>query len=577
MKHSLLIVTLLIPEIIYCQDIEQTLEEGKKTIRQDPIAVSGSIGAASVIYKANGIQPRRDPFYWITNANLTFLLFNKISVPFNAVVTQQDKNYSHGLGKFSQPFNQFGISPKYKWLTIHAGYRSLEFSEYTLSGAVFLGAGAEVSPAKGWLSGTAFYGRFKKAIPNGGTEGVIVSLPAYQRMGGGAKLKVGTSTNHGELVFIQIKDDIFSIPFDTIIRETPRENKILSVNTKQAITQQFRFEGQIALSLLTKNLYGDNFMLEKYHFVNQIFDPKFSTQFNKAITASAEYTPDQLSFGLKYKRIDPDYKTLGAIFLTNDLEELSLNSSYSFPNNKINFQVAAGLQKNNLDNKQLLTSRRFINSTHISINLSPHFNINANYSNFSSNTLPVRNVFSDSIKFVQLTQNANFFTSYSVGENTKQIFSLLGAYQQSGGNREPESDFYNATGSYNIYFSDIGLGTNISFLYNQIGSNKRDINETFGPVFGLQKRLLKSRLRLCINTSFQNNLANHLLTNKDLNFNLQITYSLSTNQSLRMDCIYLERKAMRSGAQQFNETRIGLGYTYTFAAKSKIKLIKDSK
>ena len=48
--------------------------------------------------------------------------------------------------KFYQPFNQFGISPKYKWATLHLGYRNLTYSNYTLAGHRILGAGFDLKP-----------------------------------------------------------------------------------------------------------------------------------------------------------------------------------------------------------------------------------------------------------------------------------------------------------------------------------------------------------------------------------------------------------------------------------------------
>lgn len=96
------------------QDLEQSVKDAKTVLKQEPASLNGSIGANTVFYKANGIVPRRDLFYWVFTANLNLTLFNKISLPFTAVVTQQDKNYSSGLDKFSQPFNQFGISPRYR-------------------------------------------------------------------------------------------------------------------------------------------------------------------------------------------------------------------------------------------------------------------------------------------------------------------------------------------------------------------------------------------------------------------------------------------------------------------------------
>lgn len=89
------------------QDIEKSVSEAKNLFKADPVSITGSIGANAVGYKSYGIQPRRDPFYWTINANLSVSLFNKVSVPFTAVITQQDKNYTNGLDKFSQHIESY--------------------------------------------------------------------------------------------------------------------------------------------------------------------------------------------------------------------------------------------------------------------------------------------------------------------------------------------------------------------------------------------------------------------------------------------------------------------------------------
>ena len=552
------------------QDVEQTLKDSKNILKENPVSVTGSIGANAVGYNAFGIAPRRDPFYWVLNANLNITLFNKVSVPFTAVITQQDKNYTNGLDKFSQPFNQFGLSPRYKWLTVHAGFRTLEFSEYTLSGAMFLGGGVEVKPEKSLISGIAMYGRFVKAVPQGGVDGVVVSVPAYERFGGGGKIKVGTDNNFGEFIFLKIKDNVKSLAFDTALSVTPQENQILGVGTKQKITNWISASADIVYSMYTKNMYDDVYKLERFTYVNQIFSPRPSSQFNKAINAGLEFAPGKYRLGLKYKRIDPDYKTLGAIFLTNDVEELSLNTAFTVLKNKISINAASGVQQNNLDKNQVVTSQRIIGSLNVSYNISSSLNLSANYSNFSSNTLPVRDVFTDSIKFVQLTQNGGLAASYAFGKkNLKHTLSNNATYQESGGNKQGLTTFLNETFSYNITFDKIGFGINASVLYNKATNAGFGINEGYGPNVGFQKSLLKNKIRIQFNAGFQNTYLDKEALNKNQSYAFSFSFTIDKHQSLKANCSYLNKEAIKQNAQQFKEVRGSLGYVYNFGIKTK--------
>ncbi len=71
------------------QNIEQEVHKIKNIGKQTPLDISGSIGLNTLFYEANGIAPRRDPFFYSINANLNLKLFNAVSVPFTAIVTRQ--------------------------------------------------------------------------------------------------------------------------------------------------------------------------------------------------------------------------------------------------------------------------------------------------------------------------------------------------------------------------------------------------------------------------------------------------------------------------------------------------------
>ena len=76
-----------------------------------PFKISGNFNVTTIGYSASGI-PRRDPFNWFLNSNLNVNVYG-LSIPFSF-------NYSNQNQTFSQPFNQYGISPEYKWIIVHA-------------------------------------------------------------------------------------------------------------------------------------------------------------------------------------------------------------------------------------------------------------------------------------------------------------------------------------------------------------------------------------------------------------------------------------------------------------------------
>ncbi|HRN71966.1 MAG TPA: hypothetical protein PLM81_02480 [Ginsengibacter sp.] len=100
---------------------------------QKPFHLSGSIGAGTDYYSSNEPYMTRDPFSWNLNGNLTASIYG-FSIPLSFVVNQYSTSYT-------TPFTQFGMSPTYKWLTVHLGYRSMSLNPFVFDGQSFVGGG----------------------------------------------------------------------------------------------------------------------------------------------------------------------------------------------------------------------------------------------------------------------------------------------------------------------------------------------------------------------------------------------------------------------------------------------------
>ena len=105
--------------------------------------VSGELSAAAGVYSFlssdTSAIARGVPFSYTLTGSLNASVYS-ISVPLSFTYSNNQKSYR-------QPFNQFGISPYYKWAKLNVGYRSLVFSPYTLNSHTILGAGVELTPS----------------------------------------------------------------------------------------------------------------------------------------------------------------------------------------------------------------------------------------------------------------------------------------------------------------------------------------------------------------------------------------------------------------------------------------------
>jgi hypothetical protein len=106
------------------------------------VSVTGGVSLNQVAYAVRGIESRRDPYTYYASGNINFSLYGW-SVPLSFA-------YSNHRTTFQQPFNQYSLNPTYKWITAHAGYTSMSFSPYTVSGHIFFGGGVDLAPEGKW-------------------------------------------------------------------------------------------------------------------------------------------------------------------------------------------------------------------------------------------------------------------------------------------------------------------------------------------------------------------------------------------------------------------------------------------
>src|SRR3954466_11075603 len=132
---------------IFSQNLE-------KVGTKDMLKVNGGLNFNSIFLNSNNPNSTRAPFSWFLNGNVTLSILDW-SIPFSY-------SYSNQHSTYSQPFNQYGLMPTYKWIKVYAGWSNMSFSQYTFSGYPFLGGGVELTP-KNWKI-ALMYGRLKKAV-----------------------------------------------------------------------------------------------------------------------------------------------------------------------------------------------------------------------------------------------------------------------------------------------------------------------------------------------------------------------------------------------------------------------------
>jgi hypothetical protein len=544
-----LLALLITPVVMHAQDIEQMLND-------KPFRWRGGISAYTEFYDPNGIDPQGSTFNWGLRGNAAVSIYGW-EVPFAFSVGRQRTNFNYPI------YNQFGLSPKYKWLTVHLGHRNLYFSPFTLGGHTMQGAGFELNPGK--LRIAAMAGTLRKPV-DVRPQDINDVIPAYKRKGFAVKAGLGTTSNYVDLIFMKAKDDSTSIenPFNPDL--TPASNTVLGLSVRRQLGESFHFELESGLSVYTRDQQSEGLVdNQEETFWGKIFDLRYSTRINMATRGVLEYQKNKWRTRFMYDRIDPEYESMGTYFFANDVENfvLGINGPIS---PKISIQTNAGLQRNNLlDNRNAQTSR-FVGSFNMDIHPTPFYGLNISYSNFNIKQKESLVPLNDSARLSNISHSFMVSPRYSIiaGERVHSFSATL--MHQFLDDKTPIN---NGLGSFSsTYITTIyALSLNAMHQFN-VGLNwnkvKVSLAETgqYGATFGYQLTLEKQKLTAGVQGNY------NIPTNKaetsggnNLYANANVSWTIG---QLTTGLYYQFLNYNQPPLLEYSESRAGITLGYTF-------------
>ncbi|MDP9076346.1 MAG: hypothetical protein M3O71_02890 [Bacteroidota bacterium] len=545
---------LLLNLVVNAQDVGQLA-------KQKPFEITGTAGIGFGTYSATGIEDRERSFSYLFNGAPVISIYG-VSFPFSIVVSDQQRG-------FRQPFNQYGISPTYKWLTIHAGWQSITWSPFTLAGYDFLGGGIEAHPGKLRLG--FVYGRFNKAIATDTANHSLFQTTAYKRNGYAARAGYGTESNHLDFTYLSAKDEVNSLPQYLVARMTPASNIVLGISSKWSFLHHFTWTFDVAGSLYTRNLLSDtlgSLELEKANFIKKLIAVNSSTQFFTAAQTQVAYQNKNYNLGLQYRRIDPDYKSMGAYYFETDVANYTVNGGISLLQNKVQVNGSFGLQNDNLLHDREFTSHRSINSLMLSYNM-PQYGASINYSNYGITQDRGLNPLVDTFRVARTNYNFNGILRYTINaDSLSHTFILVGNIQSlvdlnhfTASQNEANSKTANL--SYQLGFLKTGFSINAAYSYTVADLPLMHTVLT-GPTFGINKLLDKGKLNLSANIGFQQQQNSGLDAGTVINGILNGSYRVSKRDALNLSLMYLKSKSKNQTLPSFNEKRSLFNITHAF-------------
>jgi hypothetical protein len=368
--------------------------------KKPSFSVSGTMGVSYEHYGLSrkptgwtGFTPRKPWNQVRFNFTPTFQFSKNFSLPFNFNFAMKPTNFAGpyaGIKKqsFSQfitnPMNNFGLNPKYKWAEFLIGTQYLNYSELSTGDIGVFGAGFDLRPG-------TYYIKFFDGISQQGINyftGPPITSGAYKRKNWMFSLgKAREGKYEMGFNFVKAKDDSNSVATRPLTIK-PQEGFTMSFVGKAFFKKGWYVSTEAAQSLYTKN----------------IFLPKDSSRpsfkpFIKAHTSTVkDYAADfgagrksqNFDIGIKMKYIGAGFQTPGYPFMQPDKFDYTLNTRFnawkdSLGSYKMNVIASVGKRINNVSNTTL-KAEQFIANLNWFTQFNDHFNLNLSYNNFGFET-----------------------------------------------------------------------------------------------------------------------------------------------------------------------------------------------
>ncbi|MBB3839385.1 hypothetical protein FHS57_003391 [Runella defluvii] len=548
MRRFLLFLCFILSNAIYAQNSSS-----------QAVKLSGGLNAYAGLYQASGIDARNQTTPFGLSGSVNVALPGGVSLPFSMVLGNQGAN-------FRQPFNQFGVSPTYKWAMVHAGYRNVQFSPFTLAGHTFLGGGFEINPGKLRLG--AVYGRFNKAISTD-LANPDQALPSFKRTGYAVKLGYGTASNYVDLNLLNAADDQNSItPNESI---APARNTVIGLTSRFTLVKRVSFELDAAGSAYTRDTRAQLIPLEQGSLLKAftVFMPaQLSTQLTTALQTAVGYQNKVFGLKLQYKRIDPNFQTMGAYYFQSDIVSYTVAPSFNLMNSKLRIMGSLGIQKDNLAQNKNAQTGRTVGSAVVSFNPSTAFGLDLQFSNYGISQQAGLRPIIDTLRLAQNNLSLMGNLRYNLqNESVSHLFTLTVTHQQLSDLNQNTAEFtqnQNQNVNLSYFFTQLesGFGANATASYTQTFLPQNQTVRFYGPTVGVNHTLLDKKLNVSASGSY--------LFNQQLGQNGQVingsanaSYQLGKRQSLSLQLGYLNSNTGQPD-QKFNELRGSLGYGISF-------------
>ncbi len=365
--------------------------------KKSPVNITGTAG---ITYEGYGLSVKptvftgytqRRPWNQVRFNFMPTINFSKdFSLPMNFNFAAFPTNFAgpyagiknQNIGQFlTNPMNNFGLNPTYKWAEFQLGTQYLKYSDLSTGDIGVFGAGFSLKPKSyriKFFIGNSQTGIDYAPLPLPGVAG------AYKRSH--YMFSIGKEKEGNYLVafnFAKGKDIVGSVTTPPLLPITPQEGFSTSVQVNKNFNEGWYLKSELANSIYTKNV-NDAINPAAKGF-KPFIEAKMSTTSDYAGQFSFGKKSSNFDIGLATKYIGPGFQLPGYPYMQPDRFDYTLNTRFNAWKNKTNVVASFGQRINNLSNTTTRATQLIANINWFT-QFTDAFSLNVSFNNFGFNT-----------------------------------------------------------------------------------------------------------------------------------------------------------------------------------------------
>jgi len=328
-----------------------------------PVTFGGQMVTTGQLYDASGIAARWPGASYTIELTPQLTLFSDVSAGLDILLSSQGT-------RVRQSLNQFGLNPSWRWITLHFGDFTDDYTENTLQGTRVRGFGMDLTP--GWFRFSVQGGQTQRAV-FAGEGGATYAQHLYAGMIG-----IGhQESSFLNFTIVKAKDDPNSLTpavTDTILLDTipvalrpqqqttPQENLVVGLSGQLSLlgnrlVVKGEGDGAVLTADLTSPLANPD-AVKLGHLISDFMPLHLSTSGDFAYKLDGSYSFGTAALRAAYQYVGAGYTSLGLAYVINDRQAYTFGGNVGLFQNRLLLTGQLQHQNDNLLHQKVATTNQ---------------------------------------------------------------------------------------------------------------------------------------------------------------------------------------------------------------------------